>query len=251
MDPDVPLPCRLLTKVCRKTLVARDQSYMPRQLTSARHLRGLWSRSSMRKMSYSKSRLQRRKFSSRYVSMERSCPPGRAKRGSFSKAEKMVFWKCRRQDAGDLEAKGGISLCSYSYRLSRGRRLRGTHSLIQKRRGREGSPSQGRLRKLKKSVFISGPPRQFPEAPPSRVQRGVRPVLCPGTAAPYGSGREAQGGRMAVRAQSPTFANELRRPPASPWVSTANAAQPPPHLKAQHVLALQEQRQLLPAEGGA
>ncbi|EDM00059.1 rCG35988 [Rattus norvegicus] len=61
--------------------------------------------SSALKKPYSKTLLQRRKFSSRSFSRGRSAPNGRAKRGSFSKVEKMVFCKHRAQGA-NLKANG-------------------------------------------------------------------------------------------------------------------------------------------------
>lgn len=85
-----PLPGRL-TSTCKKNLVARDQSYMPRHSISARTFGRLPSMSPTGRKSYSKTLLQRRKFSSWYFSTESWLPRGWAKRGSFSRAEKMVF----------------------------------------------------------------------------------------------------------------------------------------------------------------
>lgn len=89
-------------------MAARDQSYMPRHSISARTLGRLPSMSPKGRKSYSKTLLQRRKFSSWYFSTESRLPRGWAKRGSFSRAEKMAFWKCSRWGIADLEAKYGI-----------------------------------------------------------------------------------------------------------------------------------------------
>lgn len=70
-------------------------------------------------------RLQRRKFNSRYFSKDRSSPCGRAKSGSFSRAEKMAFWKCRRRGVAHLEAKTDPHSI---YGFSQGRWLHGTRS---------------------------------------------------------------------------------------------------------------------------
>jgi hypothetical protein len=102
-----PALCHTLTNMWRTHLLARDQSYMPRQLISTRIFRGFFSSSSTLKKPYSKTLLQRRKFSSRSFSRGRSAPYERAKRGSFSKVEKMVFCKHRAQGA-DLKVKGAF-----------------------------------------------------------------------------------------------------------------------------------------------
>lgn len=97
---------------------------MPRQFSSTRALMGLSSIWAILKNSYSRTRLRRRKLSSWYFSLGRSPSRDEAKRGSFSKVEKMVFWKCRRPGTADLGAQHGTPVRSSSDRFSQGCWLR-------------------------------------------------------------------------------------------------------------------------------
>lgn len=86
----------VLTLQCKKYWRDGDQSYIPKQLTRQSSFNGFSPISCRVRKSYSKSLLQRRNVSSWYFSRHKSSPGWCANRGSLSRAEKILFLRCKK-----------------------------------------------------------------------------------------------------------------------------------------------------------
>lgn len=86
----------VLTPQCKKYWRHGDQSYIPTQMTIFNIFNGFSMISCWVRKSYSKSLLQRRNVSSWYFSRHKSSPGRCAKRGSLSRAEKILFFRVKK-----------------------------------------------------------------------------------------------------------------------------------------------------------